>query len=105
MVVIIATYTEAINPPSASPTVTQSQFWDGMLYTATHTHEFVQSVQSCKVLTRTDEEIVINQIMDHHPTPGHYAGEHSNTFFLSPPYKVSQLSHLPLVHPFSVTER
>lgn len=88
MVVIIATFTAPINPPSASPIITLQQFWQGMLYTATHTHEFVDSVESCEVIKRTEERIEIVQGMKHHPTPGHYEGEHRNEFMLSPPYKV-----------------
>ena len=92
MVVLIATATAPINPPSTSPIITLHQFWQGMLYTATHTHEFVDSVESCKVIEQTEERIEIVQGMKHHPTPGHYEGEHRNTFTLSAPYKVKKKS-------------
>lgn len=88
MVVIIDTYTEPINPPSASPIITHAQFWKGVLYTLHNIHLLVPSIKSCTVLSETDEELMLSQILEEHPAIGHYAGEHRNKFTLSPPSKV-----------------
>ncbi|KAL9067934.1 MAG: hypothetical protein Q9161_006553 [Pseudevernia consocians] len=87
MVVIIETHTEPINPPSASPTITHEQFWEGLVYQLSNTHKFVPTSQECKVLSHTEEEIVISQTLGEHSTLGHDAGEHKNKFVLSPPSK------------------
>ncbi len=88
MVVIIETHTEPINPPSASPILTHAQFWDGIVYGLRNNHLLVPTINAAKVLSHTDEELVLLQTLGEHPTLGHHPGEHKNRFTLSPPSKV-----------------
>ena len=88
MVVIISTHTEPINPPSASPVLTHAQFWDGVVYGLRNNHLLVPTIKEAKVLSHTDEELVLLQTLEEHPMLGHNPGEHKNRFTLSPPCKV-----------------
>ena len=88
MVVVIETHTEPVNPPSASPIITHTQLWDGIIHGLCNNHLLVPTITSVKVLSHTDEEIVLSQTLDDHTTIGHEPGEHKNTFTLSPPSKV-----------------
>ena len=89
MVIVIETHTEPINPPSASPIITHAQMWDGIIHGLCNNHLLVETINSVKVLSHTEEELVLSQMLDDHTTIGHKPGEHKNTFKLSPPSKVS----------------
>ena len=88
MVVVIETHTEPVNPPSASPVLTPAQMWKGVLFELHNKPLFFPSIKSSKVLSETEEEIVLSSMMEEHSTIGHTEGEHINKFALSPPYKV-----------------
>ena len=87
MVIVIETHTEPINPPSASP-ILHTQMWDGIIHGLCNNHLLVPTINAVKVLSHTDEEIVLSQTLDEHTTIGHEPGEHKNIFTLSPPSKV-----------------
>lgn len=89
MVVIIETHTEPINPPSASPFLTHDQLWDGVVYGLRNNHLLVPTIKAAKVVSHTDEELVLLQTLEEHPTLGHHQGEHKDRVTLSPPSKVS----------------
>lgn len=97
MVIVIETHTEPVNPPSASPVLTHTQFWDGVVNGLCNNHELVPTITSCKVLSQTEEELVLLQTLDEHTTIGQTAGEHKNKFVLSPPSKVDIHPYMPTV--------
>lgn len=94
MVVIIETHTEPVNPPSTSPVLTHTQFWHGVVNGLCNNHELVPTITSCKVLSQTDEELVLLQTLDEHTTIGQTGGEHKNKFVLSPPSKVGTHTYI-----------
>lgn len=88
MVVIISTHTEPVNPPSISPTLTHAQLWDGVVDGLRNNHLLVPTIDSVKVESHTDDELILSQTLGEHSTIGHSAGEHRNKFVLCPPSKV-----------------
>ena len=94
MVVVIETHTE--------PVLTHTQFWDGVVNGLCNNHELVPTITPCKVLSQTEEELVLLQTLDGHTTIGQTAGEHKNKFVLSPPSKVDISIH-PYMHTHSLS--
>ncbi|TKA58204.1 hypothetical protein B0A55_11102 [Friedmanniomyces simplex] len=54
MVTINCAYTESINPPSAHPTLTQSQIWRGLQRKIRHAQDFVPVIEGTDVIEEKD---------------------------------------------------
>ncbi|KPM36860.1 hypothetical protein AK830_g9697 [Neonectria ditissima] len=51
MVVLNLAYTAPINPPGASPTLTQVQVWAGLRLKALRPQEFVPAITACEIIS------------------------------------------------------
>lgn len=57
MVTINCAYTEAINPPGSSPTLTRSQVWKGLQRKIRHAQDFVPVIENTEVLEEKENEV------------------------------------------------
>ncbi|KAI8934007.1 hypothetical protein NX059_008776 [Plenodomus lindquistii] len=55
MVILYLSHTSPINPPSATPILTQAQIWAGLQRKIRFAQEFVPVIESCTVLSEEDE--------------------------------------------------
>lgn len=58
MVNIHLAYTAPINPPSASPVLTQSQVWTGLKRKVKRAYEFVPVITACEVISEEGNTVV-----------------------------------------------
>ncbi|KAI1496806.1 hypothetical protein F5X99DRAFT_50547 [Biscogniauxia marginata] len=56
MVTINIAYTAPINPPGASPAVTQAQVWEGLKLKVRQAQDFVPVIETCAVLSESESE-------------------------------------------------
>ncbi|KAM0230382.1 hypothetical protein ACHAPO_009377 [Fusarium lateritium] len=65
MVVINIAYSAPINPPDATPVLTEAQVWKGLQRKVRKAHEFVAPILSCEVINEEETETgtkVIRQV-------------------------------------------
>ena len=58
MVIINCAYTEHINPPGASPVLTQDQIWKGLQRKIRRAQDFVPIIKGCDVLEESENTVV-----------------------------------------------
>ena len=55
---VLAAVTLPINPPSATPTLTVSQVWAGLIIKCKEPQHFVAAMSDCRVVSETDSQIM-----------------------------------------------
>ena len=87
MVNIHTAYTQAINPPGATPVITKAQVWAAMDRKVRRAQDFVPVFSDCKVLEEHDNVVIRETTLK--PMEGRPGKTQKETCNLYPPVKVS----------------
>lgn len=68
MLAINVAYTAPINPPGASPVLTPTQVWDGLVHKVHHAEKFVSVITGCEVTDKNEDGSTITRRVVR-PTP------------------------------------
>ena len=62
MVNICVAYTESVNPPGVSPTLTIPQIWAGLVRKVHHPEEFIQPITDVEVLEEESDTCIKRRV-------------------------------------------